>query len=144
MFLGSNSDTSAILLRYMQPMYRINHTIVVFLLYIIFCCAKCDKDHIERYQFKDKIRLSPSQKTYSLSDTIWISFQSSSKSFRDLLSNQIIPTDTNIISYSFHYRKWAPSPIMNDTLVQEINPQNAVSNFSITSDNSGYNFFFMK
>ena len=67
---------------------------------------QCYKDFpiaAPKYEFSEKLSLTPYKKTYSLNDTIWVQFQTSNKSLFDKLSNSRILTDTTNLNVRFNY-----------------------------------------
>ena len=62
-------------------------------------CNKFEDIELAKQGFAEKINLSPEQKTYSISDTVWLSFQTASKTLFDTISNQRL--SSNSIKFLF-------------------------------------------
>jgi hypothetical protein len=70
--------------------------------------TQCRKENIAfnpRYEFQEKLSLTPYKKIYSINDTIWVQFQTANKSLYDRLSNSQIIMDTTSLSVRFLYHK---------------------------------------
>lgn len=74
----------------------------------ILSCQKCEKEYTAippKYDFVEKLTLTPYKKIYSINDTIWIQFQAVNKTLYDKLSNSLISMDTSSVSVRFLYHK---------------------------------------
>jgi len=70
--------------------------------------TQCNKEYIQstpKYEFLEKLSLTPYKKIYSINDTIWVQFQTASKSLYDKLSNSQIPMDTTSLLVYLYYTK---------------------------------------
>lgn len=72
-------------------MRQLLNCLVFLFIVTVLMGTQCNKyDNIEppKQGFAEKINLSPAQKTYSINDTIWLNFQTPSKTLFDTISNQ--------------------------------------------------------
>jgi hypothetical protein len=79
--------------------------ITSFLLTMGFKCEK-GKDFAEfrpKYEFSEKITLSPYRKKYTINDTIEVQFQTTDKRLFDKVTNRMISTDTTFLQVGFFY-----------------------------------------
>lgn len=77
-------------------MSRFLKSFILFFLTAIIMGTQCDKevDYISPKQsFAEKANLSPVRKLYSINDTIWVEFNTSSKTLFDTISNQRLTSD---------------------------------------------------
>ena len=78
-------------------MNRTLTTIIFIFLATFLMATQCNKyDDFEepKHYFLEKIELSPEQKTYSINDTLWLEFKTTSKSLFDSITNQRLPSNT--------------------------------------------------
>ncbi|MGY6562143.1 MAG: hypothetical protein ACXITV_08550 [Luteibaculaceae bacterium] len=79
--------------------------LLIVLLTAGFQCSKEDIELNPKYEFFEKLSLSPYKKIYSINDTITIQFQTNDKKLFDKLSNSLISTDTSQLHVGFYYHK---------------------------------------
>lgn len=128
--------------------------------FIIFTLmgTQCNKyefpPRVLKYDFTQKIILSPYKKQYKVNDTIWISLITSSKILFDTKSGQQIGVDSIFLPFSVNMTKWYPSfPNINPSLYCEfitppgLNPSTNNYNTGITTyfsfgcdNNPGFTF----
>lgn len=74
--------------------------------------TQCGKDYTEpdpKYNFLEKLTLTPYKKIYKLGDTIWVEYQTNEKSLYDQISQRFINTDTSFLRGNFYYQKRYPN-----------------------------------
>ncbi len=74
----------------------------------ILSFQKCKRDYIEiqpKYEFVEKLTLTPYKKVYAVNDTIWIQFQAANNLLYDKLSNSRVLMDTSSLLPKFLFHK---------------------------------------
>ena len=106
---------------------------------------QCDKDDMgykEEYSFLEKISLTPYKKTYFISDTIWLQFQTSDKSLFDRFTGSRISTDTTFLQTTINYNRRFPSDTINDFFGSV--KVNGGMDMTFTSSNLNFNLLRFK
>jgi hypothetical protein len=142
----------------MRP--KINFVIFTLAIGIVsfgFQCGKEDLIPVPENRFVEKLSLFPYKKTYQRGDTIWLQFQTASKTLFESLTNRVIPTDSTFMALNFLYQKRYPIPFnatvdtfcytttsfgLNQGL--KIPPASRSDNFLTYFSDCNSNFYFFK
>lgn len=106
---------------------------------LLLSTQKCKQENIispsPKYEFVEKLTLTPYKKVYAINDTIWIQFQALNKQLYDKISNSNILMDTSSLSALFYYHKRYIVGTQPEYFC-EISPNNTTLNpsFTITSN----------
>ena len=128
--------------------------LLLIILMTILMGVQCREDYIEppKQRFLETVDLTPAQKVYSVNDTIWLKYFTSSKTFLDTISGQRLPTNTIKFGFGASLSPKYNTPINppggfcnfilpNNTTSQYVTSQSGTSTyFSVDCDNaSAYN-----
>lgn len=88
-------------------------TIVILTTTIICMGTQCNKENgVEyKYHFVEKLDLSPSQKSYNIGDTIWLTYTNPTKRLFDNLTNTYIFVDTESIIFQIAFNSRYNTPV---------------------------------
>lgn len=117
-------------------------TLVIVLLTMGLQCGKEQIERNPKYEFFEKLTLTPYKKIYSINDTITIQFQSNDKKLFDKLSNSLISIDTSQLKVGFYYHKRYVIGNQPEFFC-ETKVDNPID-LSFTTLYSGYNFLTFK
>jgi hypothetical protein len=105
-----------------------------------FQCNKESVSLIPKYQFVSKIDLFPYKKIYNIGDTIWLSFQTSSKTLFDRTTSSMISTDSTFLNLILQYSNRYSNFLAKDTMCYTITSQGLNQNLNMNNQDIFNNY----